>query len=94
MRARKVIITVEVKTELSHADLKGLQALVFGRVRRKNSQARNSRCTIRREVPKWVGHDTKGTIEQVQVNVIDKRPSSKARKAKKVAAEAPAAAAG
>lgn len=73
MRMRKVTIVIEAKTALSYKELQQLQALVFGRVRRKNSMARGSRQTIRREMPKWVGHDTAGTIEQVQINIIDKR---------------------
>lgn len=77
MRMRKVIITIETKTVLSHKELLGLQAMVFGVVRRENGKAqgkgRNSRKTIKRTMPKWVGHDVMGTIEQVQVNVVDKR---------------------
>lgn len=79
-KMRKAIITIEVKTTLTGAELRGLQALVFGEVRRTDSTKRTTRSTIRREVPKWVGHDTAGIIEQVQVNVVD-RPS-RAPKAK------------
>lgn len=76
---RKAIITIEVETTLTGAELRDVQSLVFGRVRRENAKAttpkgRAERATIRREVPKWVGHDTAGTIKQVQVNVVD-RPS-------------------
>lgn len=78
-KMRKAIITIEVQTTLTGAELREVQALVFGRVRREVGKAvtpkgRETRATIRREVPKWVGHDTQGTITQVQVNVVD-RPS-------------------
>jgi hypothetical protein len=78
-KMRKAIITIEVNTTLTGAELRDVQALVFGRVRRETGKAttpkgRTARATIRREVPKWIGHDTQGTITQVQVNVVD-RPS-------------------
>lgn len=78
-KMRKAIITIEVHTSLTSVELRDVQALVFGCARRENGKAttpkgREARATIRREVPKWVGHDTKGTIKQVQVNVVD-RPS-------------------
>lgn len=76
-RKRKAIITIEVETTLTGAELRDVQSLVFGRVRRENDKAttpkgRAARATIRREVPKWVGHDTQGIITQVQVNVVDR----------------------
>lgn len=87
MKMRKAILTIEVRTTLTGAELRELQSLVFGRVRREVGKAmgpkgRSSRQTIRREMPKWVGNDTAGLIEQIQVNVVD-RPSRepKARKA-------------
>lgn len=81
---RKAIITIEVNTTLTGQELRDVQSLVFGRVRRATGKAttpkgRAERSTIRREVPKWVGHDTAGTIVQVDVNVVD-RPS-RAKKA-------------
>lgn len=77
-RMRKAIITIEVETTLTGAELKDIQSMVFGRVRRENGKAmapkgRESRSTIRRELPKWVGHDTQGIIKQVQVNVVDRK---------------------
>lgn len=81
-RKRKAIITIEVETTLTGAELRDVQALVFGRARRENGKAttekgRSARSTIRREIPKWVGHDTQGTITQVQVNVIDRPARAK-----------------
>lgn len=78
-RMRKAILTIEVETTLTGAELREIQSMVFGRVRRETGKAttpkgRAARSTIRREVPKWVGHDTQGTIKQIQVNVVD-RPS-------------------
>ena len=82
-RKRKAVLTIEVETELTGAELRNLQALVFGRARREagkaeTKQGKASRATIRREMPNWFGHDTRGIIKQVQVNVVD-RPSRKAK---------------
>lgn len=77
-QSRKVILTIEVETDLPFKELQDVQALVFGCVRRQNGKAttpkgREARKTIKREMPKWVGHDVVGTIQQVQVNVVDKK---------------------
>lgn len=69
MKTRKVILSVEVDTDLSTAVLRTLSSMTFGAVRRKKLSAKASRCTIKREKPRWRNHDTRGTIAQVQVNV-------------------------
>lgn len=87
-RARKVVLTIEVMTELSYKELQQVQALVFGTVRRKvggGEKVRGTRQTIRREIPKWAGHDVRGVIEQVQVNVVDKRKGKKKQDAEALA---------
>lgn len=84
-KARRVVLTIECKTTLTQKELLQVQSLVFGCVRRKDMNDRESRVTIKRSIPKWVGHDVRGVIEQVQANVIADR---KARKAKKPARKA------
>jgi len=82
MNMRDVVIKVRAKTVLSHEELKDVQSIVFGCVRRKDSLARSSRYTIKKEMPKWVGHDVRGTIEVVEVKVVGKSRSAKARSSK------------
>lgn len=85
-KARRVVLTIECKTTLTQKELLQVQSLVFGCVRRKDMNDRESRVTIKRSIPKWVGHDVRGVIEQVQANVIADRkaparkPAKKARK--------------
>lgn len=79
-KARRVVLTIECKTTLTQKELLGVQSLVFGCVRRKDMNDRESRVTIKRSIPRWVGHDVRGVIEQVQANVIADRKAPKAKK--------------
>lgn len=81
MNMRKVVLTVECSTVLTHEELTNLQSLVFGCVRRKDMHDRESRTTIKRVMPKWLGHDVRGVIEQVSVNVIKEKPAKKSKPA-------------
>lgn len=62
-RMRKVILTVEVETCLPVRRLRELDFLAFGIKPQK-------RETIRQVMPDGWDHDCRGTIEQVQANVV------------------------
>jgi hypothetical protein len=83
MKTRRVILSVECDTVLTHSELLELRSLVFGQIRRKDMNDRAARWTIKRTMPKWVGHDVRGTIQQVQVNVMKAGKRSPATKATK-----------
>lgn len=63
-KARKAILTVEVLTLLTHAELKQLKGLVF--VQLKGGDRR----TIKAEKPMGTQHDCYGLVKQVQVNIV------------------------
>lgn len=79
MKSRRVILSIECTTVLTHEELLDLQSLVFGQIRRKDMLDRKSRWTIKREVPKWLGHDVMGKIEQVHVNVIKEKSGKRSQ---------------
>jgi len=62
--SRKVIMTIEVETNLPVKTLRKLESLIFGCLKG------DGRASIRREIPNHNRHDARGTIAQVQVNVI------------------------
>jgi hypothetical protein len=80
MKTRRVILSVECDTVLTHSELMELRSLVFGQIRRKDMNDRAARWTIKRTMPKWVGHDVRGLIKQVSVNVITNRKPRAASK--------------
>lgn len=90
-KMRKVLLTIEVNTVLTAEELKTLQALVFGRMR-SDSYAKEQRMTIKRHMPAGMNHDVRGTLEQVQVNVVKEKKSKKPRASKKSEPKAVAAA--
>lgn len=72
---RTVILTVEVKTDLTVEELKTMKAMVFGTLK----QARHGdvkRWTIKAEEPSSHYHDMRGTIVQVDANVIKDKAKS------------------
>lgn len=87
---RKVIIKIEAETSIPFNELKQLQALVFGCVRREvgsGQKGRDARKTIKREIPKWANHDVFGTIENVEVKMVNKKKGKKKTEPAEVAAE-------
>jgi hypothetical protein len=76
---RKVMLSIEVDTVLSVEELKTLQALVFGRMR-SDSYAKVNRMTIKHHMPAGLNHDVRGTIVQVQANVMAAKPVAKVSK--------------
>jgi hypothetical protein len=97
MDMRTVVLQIEVNTVLSVEELKDLQALVFGRMR-SDSYAKKHRVTIKHHMPAGVNHDVRGTIVQVQANVVKGKAAKKAKaskpRVKKAKKEELAAAAG
>ena len=89
---RKVILQIEVNTVLSVEELKDVQCLVFGRMR-SDSYAKKCRMTIKHHMPAGMNHDVRGTIDQVQVNVVKGKKAKPAKKSKAKKAEPAAAAA-
>lgn len=67
-KMRKVVLTIEVETELSVEQLKSVQAVVFGTLRDGFDGKR--RLTVKKTMPKHWNHDCRGLIQQVQVNVV------------------------
>lgn len=77
---RKVMLNIEVDTCLTVEELKSIQALVFGRLR-SDKHAKEQRRTIKLVMPAGLNHDVRGTIVQVQANVMkETRASKKAAK--------------
>jgi hypothetical protein len=80
---RKVVLQIECTTVLSVEELKDIQALVFGRMR-SDSYADKHRVTIKKHMPAGMNHDVRGTLDQIQVNVVkEKKARAKAKRAKK-----------
>lgn len=65
---RKVVLTIEVETDLNLEDLRSVQAVVFGTLRDGFDGKR--RLSVKRKMPKHWNHDCRGLIQQVQVNVV------------------------
>lgn len=64
-RMRRVVLTIEVETCMRVRELREIHHVAFG-----IKPARRS--TLRQVMPKGINHDCRGTIEQVQVNVVEK----------------------
>ena len=67
-KMRKVVLTIEVETELNLDELRNVQAVVFGTLRDGFDGQR--RITVKKTMPKHWNHDCRGLIQQVQVNVV------------------------
>ena len=70
-RMRKVVLVAEVNTCMTVRELREVAFIAFGIEPMR-------RTTIRQVMPDGINHDCRGTIEQVQANVV--RPA-KPRKA-------------
>lgn len=74
-RMRKVVLVAEVETCLSVRELREVAFIAFGIEPMR-------RTTVRQVMPDGINHDCRGTIEQVQVNVVKpKKAAAKAAKA-------------
>ncbi len=65
-RMRKVVLTIELKTCLTVRELRKPHSIIFG------VGDPEDRTTVRQVMPEGINHDCRGTIEQVQVNVVTK----------------------
>ncbi len=64
-RMRKVVLQVELNTCLTVRELREIHHIAF-------MMEVDKRRTVQQVMPDGINHDCRGTIEQVQVNVIKK----------------------
>lgn len=62
-RMRKVVLTIELDTCLTIRELREIHHVAFG-------IDIDKRRTVQQVVPEGIDHDCRGTIEQVQANVV------------------------
>lgn len=76
-RMRKVVLVAEVETCLPVRELREVAFIAFGIEPMR-------RTTVRQVMPDGINHDCRGTIEQVQVNVVQRaRAKASAPKARR-----------